>query len=274
MPVNNFDNRQMNFQPQQQYEPPKKSNKGLIAILIVLSVVVMLALGLILYMFFNNYMGFNLFGRREIPTEPTTEQITTTAVPTTEEPTTEADLEVPNVVGLSSSDAYDKLNHYGVKYTISREYSDDVAVDHVISQSPTGGTIKRSEKVTIYISKGVDNPPTTTPSSTSSSSEKKNENSSSTQKSGDYILSGSDSRYISASEVRVLSKDEMTLALNEIYARHGRMFVTPEIQAYFNSKSWYRGTIPAASFNEGVLSTIERSNVNTIVSVMQEFGYR
>ena len=30
------------------------------------------------------------------------------------------------------------------------------------------------------------------------------------------------------------------MAINELYARHGRVFATPEIAAYFQSKSWYQ----------------------------------
>ena len=273
MPINNFDDGQINYEAEK--EQPQKSNKGIVAVMIALSVLIVLVLGVIVFMFFGNYMDIKLpFGEEETTAEPTTAQVTTTAAPTTEETTAEADLEVPYVVGMTASDAYDTLNYYGVKYTISREYSEDVEVDHVISQTPEGGTIKSSEKVVVVISKGIDNPPTTSPSSTSPSTPKKSDKNSSAQKNGDYILNGSDSRYISANEVRMLSENKMTLALNEIYARHGRQFVTPEIQAYFNSKSWYHGTIPAANFDEGSLSTIERANVNTIVSVMQEFGYR
>ena len=97
---------------------------------------------------------------------------------------------------------------------------------------------------------------------------------SSSGSSGDYILSGSDSRYISKLELTFMSKDKLTLALNEIYARHGRKFDTPSIQAYFNSKSWYHGTISPSDFDESSLNEYEDANVQTIVSVMRSRGFR
>ena len=54
------------------------------------------------------------------------------------------------------------------------------------------------------------------------------------------------------------------LARNEIYARHGRKFIDTQIQAYFNSKSWYHGTVEAADFDASVLSSIERTNISFI----------
>ncbi len=85
--------------------------------------------------------------------------------------------------------------------------------------------------------------------------------------SGDYILPDSDSRYLSASDLAGLTKDELRIARNEIYARHGRMFDSADLDEYFNSKSWYNGTIPAASFSENMLNDYEKKNAELIKSV-------
>ena len=55
----------------------------------------------------------------------------------------------------------------------------------------------------------------------------------------DYILLGSDSRYISESELWSLTQWQVRLARNEIYARYGYNFKTGAIQQYFESTSWY-----------------------------------
>ena len=55
----------------------------------------------------------------------------------------------------------------------------------------------------------------------------------------DYILPDSSSRILSDSEVSGLSKEELRLARNEIFARHGRKFDDAQLQSYFESKSWY-----------------------------------
>ena len=39
------------------------------------------------------------------------------------------------------------------------------------------------------------------------------------------------------------------MAINEIYARHGRKFDTPEIRAYFENQKWYKGTIDPGDFD-------------------------
>ena len=54
------------------------------------------------------------------------------------------------------------------------------------------------------------------------------------------------------------------LADSEIFARHGRMFDDQELQDYFNSKSWYRGTIRPEDFSESMLSETEKANIETI----------
>ena len=80
----------------------------------------------------------------------------------------------------------------------------------------------------------------------------------------DYLLPDSDSRYLSDADLSGLSHEQLCFARNEIYARHGRQFKTPQIAAYFNSKSWYHGTISPASFNEGVFNQYEKANISLI----------
>lgn len=89
----------------------------------------------------------------------------------------------------------------------------------------------------------------------------------------DYILPNSDRELISKSDLVGLSAEECKIARNEIYARHGRRFKDKELQAYFDSKDWYEGTIDAGDFEEGMLSDIEIKNKETIVAYEKEKGY-
>lgn len=82
---------------------------------------------------------------------------------------------------------------------------------------------------------------------------------------GDYLIPDSDSRYITEADLKNLSWEQCCLARNEIFARHGRLFVTTEIANYFSSKSWYKGTVSAANFSESVLNEFEKANVNYII---------
>ena len=83
----------------------------------------------------------------------------------------------------------------------------------------------------------------------------------------EYVLSESNTRYYTANELKNLTADELFIARNEIYARHGRTFTNPELQQYFNGKSWYSGTISPENFDTSVLNSFERANVSTILAV-------
>lgn len=92
--------------------------------------------------------------------------------------------------------------------------------------------------------------------------------------SSDYIIPFSDSEYISYSDLYGLSQTEVTLARNEIYARHGRMFNTDLIRKYFESKSWYCPQYSPDDFSESVFNQYEKENIKTIVAYEQEKGWR
>lgn len=89
-----------------------------------------------------------------------------------------------------------------------------------------------------------------------------------------YLLDGSDKRYVERSELLGFTKQECSLARNEIYARHGRKFQDKTIQAYFDSCDWYRPTIEPEDFSESMLNAYEVANRNLIVKYEQEKGYR
>lgn len=85
------------------------------------------------------------------------------------------------------------------------------------------------------------------------------------QAASEYIIPDSDSRYLTIDDLRGLTKDECRYARNEIVARNGRKFKDRELQAYFDSKSWYYGYIEADQFNENtMLNDYERENMYLI----------
>lgn len=79
-----------------------------------------------------------------------------------------------------------------------------------------------------------------------------------------YIIADSSTRYLTKEDVAGLSKEQLRYARNEIYARHGRRFNDAALQSYFDSKSWYQGTIAPEAFDESVLSQCERDNIDLI----------
>ena len=86
------------------------------------------------------------------------------------------------------------------------------------------------------------------------------------QQSFDYILPSSADRLLTEEDIASLTKEELRIAKNEIYARHGRLFNDKSLQEYFNSKSWYTGYIPGLEFSESVLNNIELANISFIGS--------
>ena len=72
--------------------------------------------------------------------------------------------------------------------------------------------------------------------------------------SDDYIIEDSNIKYLTDADTSVLSLRDINYAKNEIYARHGRKFHSQELQSYFNSKSWYEGTIEPEDFDAAVSS--------------------
>ncbi len=85
-----------------------------------------------------------------------------------------------------------------------------------------------------------------------------------TEEDSGYILPDSDSCYLTESDLAGLTKEELRLARNEIYARHGYIFEDAELQAYFESQSWYHGTVNASDFDDSVLNAYEQANLKTI----------
>lgn len=85
-----------------------------------------------------------------------------------------------------------------------------------------------------------------------------------------YVLEWSSVSYVDYGQLDGMSYDIARLAVNEIYARHGRMFKDEHLQAYFDSKPWYYGSIAPDQFDEGALSELEKGNIQTIRQYMEE----
>lgn len=90
---------------------------------------------------------------------------------------------------------------------------------------------------------------------------------------GDYVFPMSDQVLLTEEDVAPILDDQekLSIARNEIYARHGRMFDTEWLQDYFNSKPWYEGIYSAADFDQNVtLSDIETQNAAYLLDLYNE----
>lgn len=232
----------------------KKNNTGLIVAITVVSAIAVIAVCLCIYFLaFNNKNENSVLSDTSTSETTTTTEVTTTTFSetTTQRETTTVSRIVPNITGMYKDSAIDMLRNNGIKYRLDYEYSSTYEKDYVFSQSPSSGAfMSDNQVVTVYISRGE------LPVST------------------DYILPYSDIEYISESELVGMDKRTSELALNEIYARHGRKFNDSSIQSYFNEKSWYDGFIEPEDFSDSVFNKYETKNIATIDSYMKKKGYR
>ncbi len=253
----------------------EKNEKGKKNILlpIICAIVIIAALGFVAYCIFNAVTKNNDDNNTKATVaETSTAQLTTTPVttapPTTVAPTTkEKATETPqatviSVIGYGYDDAKWLLEDAGFNVEEGEyRYSDEYDEGYVISQSPEKNTTAdKGTTVTLDISLGSEN-------NKNSSENSKTESSNTSQKTNNtFIFPNSDSAYLSSSDVKALSYDDLETAINEIYARRGREFVDPDIAAYFNSQSWYTPKYSPAEFDKYVeFNTYEQKNLQLLV---------
>lgn len=109
-------------------------------------------------------------------------------------------------------------------------------------------------------------------------SEKKQENETTaaavTGTDADYVLPQSNSAYISEKDLTGLTKDQLRIATNEIYARYGYIFKDESLQNYFKGKSWYKPTINGDDFDDSIFNEYEKANKDELVKYQEKMGYR
>ena len=259
-------------------EEKKKSKTPIIVIAVIL---ILAILGGLVFFIVNSDI-FGGKGASPDSVEPTTEPATTLVVETqpqstkpteatkpTEESTEEtnnADVaEVPDVYGWTYEDAEYQLNEAGFEISISNyEHNDYIEENRVVSVYPEVGTeLEIGETVYVVISLG----PEETPQSSTSNTYNYD---------GDYVFADSSTRRLTRDEVIGLDESTLTIAINELFARHGRKFVNQDLANYFNSKSWYNGTIEAETFNQqanSIFNDVEKANRDLMEDILYEKGY-
>lgn len=74
----------------------------------------------------------------------------------------------------------------------------------------------------------------------------------------EYVAQQASRRYLDYDDISGLSRSELRIVRNWIFARYGYAFKSPELQRYFRRKSWYT---PMYSDVSSHLTRIERQNV-------------
>ncbi len=68
-------------------------------------------------------------------------------------------------------------------------------------------------------------------------------------------------RVVTEADLQGKSKAELRVMRNEVYARHGRVFQSADLNAYFSAKPWYKQD---PNYSDGLLSDIDRENIRII----------
>ena len=82
--------------------------------------------------------------------------------------------------------------------------------------------------------------------------------------SSEFVIWYSSQIRLTEDDISFLSDEEKRIAVNEIYARHGRKFNDANLQQHFNQCSWYSGTIEPENFDENVFSLVEKYNLQVL----------
>lgn len=92
-----------------------------------------------------------------------------------------------------------------------------------------------------------------------------------------YIIADSNTRTITADDLKGMTANQCRLACNEIYARHGRIFTSKTISDYFGAMPWYTGTVDGSYFDSHLsdyLSDVEMANASTILRYERSMGWQ
>jgi serine/threonine protein kinase, bacterial len=77
-------------------------------------------------------------------------------------------------------------------------------------------------------------------------------------------------RRVNEADLAGKSKQELDIIRNEIYARYGRRFKRPDLQAYFDRQPWYVPQYPIDNFPESLLTPIQKQNALFIAKYQKQ----
>jgi len=214
---------------------------------------------------------------------PSTAATQPTTVPDTTAGESDETVTPYNIIGTFFDYAQITLEGQGFHVEIGDyQYNDDFDYGYVIAMTPDGSApLKKGSTITLTVSRGSEKK-----SESSSESSEGSEESSRTEASGtgttsrasadNAVFSGfkANTSYLSEEEVAKMSREELNLTLNEIYARRGRIFKDSSLSAYFGSQSWYTPKYDAEQFVKNVVfNDYEEKNLTLLRQTQIDKGY-
>lgn len=81
-----------------------------------------------------------------------------------------------------------------------------------------------------------------------------------------YVLPDSNKRLLKPEDLHGMTKPQLRLARNEIFARHGYKFKSADLRVFFGARSWYRpgGTFKPSKIETANLKLIRKFEANTV----------
>lgn len=77
----------------------------------------------------------------------------------------------------------------------------------------------------------------------------------------DLLVPCYNTAYLTDAEVNEMPLQVLCYAKNEIYAQHGRKFLSKELAEYFEEQPWYYGSVSGSDFSEAVFNDYEKENI-------------
>lgn len=93
----------------------------------------------------------------------------------------------------------------------------------------------------------------------------------------EYYYPDTSSRLLNQYELREMNQTDLSIARNEIYARHGRCFTNPFLKAVFSRKSWYKPKYDGGEFSgkaDQLFNRFEKENILLLVAAEKELAKR
>ena len=91
-----------------------------------------------------------------------------------------------------------------------------------------------------------------------------------------FIFPDSDREEIPDEKIKALSDEELRMAINEIWARHGYIFRNQDILDYYRQFDWYEEKIPADEWDkngqEEYLNDVELHNIKKLTDERESRG--
>lgn len=82
---------------------------------------------------------------------------------------------------------------------------------------------------------------------------------------GGFVFPDSATELIEQQELENLSDSDLTYAINELYARHGYIFRSDELQEYYEQFIWYTAEVAPEEFSTDCFNSIEQQNWNLLI---------